>query len=89
MDIYGESHQSIIKPYCNLGTNYYELGVYDKASEYLDKAINISKISLGENHFFTKQIANNIKIIKSKIENGENTNQLSKKKKGFFRQLFD
>ena len=55
------------KTYNNLGLVYWKLGEYQKAIEYYDKALQIWKDKLGENHPNTKIVMDNIRIAKSNL----------------------
>ena len=46
----GEKHVSTAASYNNIGVAYYSLGDYDKALEYLNKALVVQLNVLGENH---------------------------------------
>ena len=55
------------KTYNYLGLVYDNLGEYQKAIEYYDKALQIRKDKLGENHPDTKIVMDNIRIAKSNL----------------------
>lgn len=53
--------------YNNIGVVYDDLGEYDKALEYYNKALEISKEVLGENHRDTAASYNNIGVVYGKL----------------------
>ena len=48
--IFGEDHADVARSYHNLGNVYQQLGQYNEAKEFLEKALIINKKIFGEDH---------------------------------------
>jgi tetratricopeptide (TPR) repeat protein len=52
--VLGKDHPSTATSYNNIGSMYYQQGKYREALKYLEKALEICKAKLGEDHPYTK-----------------------------------
>ena len=57
--------------YNNMGTAFFGLGIFNKALENYNKAFDIWKEILGEEHQNTKIVLENIEVVKDKLRNDE------------------
>ena len=60
ISIYGEEHAAVATSYDNLGTVYRDLGQYNEAKEYYEKALVIKKKIYGEEHASVAASYNNL-----------------------------
>ena len=67
LSIYGEYHPNISVIYENLAYVYNSIGDQSRNLEYLEKAFDISKEILGEDHFDTLQLKENIAAVKQEM----------------------
>ena len=65
-EIYGELHGDVATSYCNLGTVYGCLGLYNQAKEYYEKSLAIGKEIYGEEHRDVKRTFTNLRLVEIK-----------------------
>jgi len=58
-----KGHSDIALSYTNIGSTLYELGEKEEALQYLEKALTIFRSQLGDNHAYTIETQNWIKMI--------------------------
>ena len=63
-----KDHSDIALSYTNIGSTLYELGRKEDALHYLENALTIFRTQLGDNHAYTKETQNWIKMITEECE---------------------
>lgn len=67
-ELYGTEHPKTATSYNNIGAVYYKSKEYDKALEYLNKALKIRETKLDPNHPYTKITQEWIEAVHSAME---------------------
>ena len=88
MSVLGENHPGVATSYNNIGIVYDAMGDYSKALDYYEKSLRIRLSVLGEEHPYTKDVQENIEIVRQKLmessgssSGGSLLSRLFKKKK--------